>query len=139
MPPAPRSISDEDLRLLRDGIHPRPGRVLGAHPRREGGRAGVWFSVWAPGARRVSVVGDFCGWDARRWPLHRAEGGGAWERFVPDVGAGALYKFAGGGVGGQGGLQGGPFGGGLRVATRPATRAPPSYTTRCAATARLGD
>jgi 1,4-alpha-glucan branching enzyme len=126
MSPAPRSIPDHDLRLLRDGTHPRPWRVLGAHLRREGGRAGVSFAVWAPGARRVSVVGDFCDWDARRWPLRRAEGGGVWERFVPDIGVGALYKFAVLGADGQRRLKADPFGGAMQLAPGTASRVTPA-------------
>jgi 1,4-alpha-glucan branching enzyme len=126
MSPAPRSIPDHDLRLLRDGTHPRPWRVLGAHPRREGGRDGVSFAVWAPAARRVSVVGDFCGWDARRWPLRPTEGGGVWERFVPDIGAGALYKFAVLGADGQRRLKADPFGGGMQLAPGTASRVTPA-------------
>ena len=116
--------------MLRDGTHPRPWQVLGAHLRREGGRAGVSFAVWAPGARRVSVVGDFCGWDARRWPLRPAAGGGVWEGFVPDVRAGALYQFAVLGADGQSRRKADPFGLAMQLAPGTASRVIPSSRHR---------
>lgn len=86
-------LSDADLWLLAEGTHLRPYEVLGAHPQVHAGVAGTGFAVWAPNARRVSVVGDFNAWDGRRHPLHRRAGTGLWERFVPGVNAGALYKY----------------------------------------------
>ena len=66
-------------------------RVLGAHGRVVNGIAGVLFSVWAPNARRVSVVGDFNDWDGRRHLLRRR--GSVWELFIPDVVIGMRYQF----------------------------------------------
>jgi len=80
-------ISSADLELLARGEHPRPQSVLGAHPQ----EGGVRFAVWAPRARRVSVVGDFNAWDGRRHPLHRE--GPIWVGLVPGVATGALYKY----------------------------------------------
>jgi len=57
------------------------------------GVAGVSFAVWAPNARRVSVVGDFCGWDGRIFPMRMMGSSGVWELFVPGIGPDALYKF----------------------------------------------
>ena len=57
------------------------------------GVAGVGFAVWAPNARRVSVVGEFCAWDGRVFPMRMLGGSGVWELFVPGVEPGALYKF----------------------------------------------
>ncbi len=54
---------------------------------------GVRFAVWAPNARRVSVVGDFNRWDGRRHPMRLRRGAGVWEMFIPRLGAGALYKY----------------------------------------------
>ncbi len=54
---------------------------------------GVAFAVWAPNARRVSVIGDFSGWDGRVFPMRSLGSSGVWELFVPEIGAGALYKF----------------------------------------------
>ncbi len=57
------------------------------------GVEGVHFSVWAPHASRVSVVGDFNGWDGRRHPMRKRVDSGLWEIFIPDLRAGALYKY----------------------------------------------
>ena len=86
-------LSDADLWLLAEGTHLRPYEVLGAHPRVLEGVAGTGFAVWAPNARRVSVVGDFNAWDGRRHPMRLRPGAGIWELFVPGVAAGALYKY----------------------------------------------
>ena len=67
--------------------------MLGAHPLTSDGVAGVHFAVWAPNARRVSVVGDFNHWDGRRHPMRRCGSTGVWEIFLPGVAEGALYKF----------------------------------------------
>ena len=86
-------ISDTDLWLLAEGTHLRPYEVLGAHAFTHEGVAGTRFAVWAPNARRVSVVGDFNAWDGRVHPMRLRPGAGVWEAFVPAVGPGALYKF----------------------------------------------
>jgi len=87
------TIGDQDLHFFGEGTHRRLWRVLGAHPRQVDGVEGVSFSVWAPNARRVSVVGDFCHWDGRRLPMRALGGSGVFELFVPGVKAGALYKY----------------------------------------------
>jgi 1,4-alpha-glucan branching enzyme len=66
---------------------------LGAHPATRQGAAGVGFAVWAPNARRVSVVGDFNDWDGRRNPMRRRDDSGVWEAFLPGVTEGAIYKY----------------------------------------------
>ncbi len=92
-------IADADLHFLGEGSHLRPFTVLGAHAASlnavSGGAvvAGVRFAVWAPNARRVSVIGDFNAWDGRRHPMRSRGGGGVWELFVPHVAAGDRYKF----------------------------------------------
>ena len=58
-----------------------------------GGEQGVYFAVWAPNAQRVSVVGDFNGWDGRVNPMRKLLGSGVWELFLPGVSEGAHYKF----------------------------------------------
>ena len=82
-----------DLHLFNEGTHRRLWQHLGAHVRTIDGTTGVAFAVWAPNARRVSVVGDFCGWDGRLFPMRQLGSSGVFELFVPDLGAGMLYKF----------------------------------------------
>ena len=82
-----------DERRFMAGSHDGLFEILGAHPAASGGVAGVRFAVWAPAAARVSVVGTFNGWDGRCHPMIRRGEAGVWTLFVPDVGAGALYKY----------------------------------------------
>ncbi|MDB4951797.1 MAG: 1,4-alpha-glucan branching enzyme [Gemmatimonadetes bacterium] len=89
----PSSVTDIDLYLIGEGTHLQLYRVLGAHPCEMQGVAGVRFAVWAPGARRVSVVGAFCRWDGRRFPMRLHPGAGVWEIFLPGLDAGAVYKY----------------------------------------------
>ena len=86
-------LCDDDLKLLAEGNHPRPFEVLGAHVLEQGDVSGVRFAVWAPNAKRVSVVGSFNGWDGRRHPMRLRHHAGVWEIFVPHAGLGDLYKF----------------------------------------------
>ncbi|MFN3260279.1 MAG: 1,4-alpha-glucan branching protein GlgB [Pikeienuella sp.] len=81
-----------DEHLIGEGTHLRLWEALGAHLLIHEGVAGVAFAVWAPRARRVSVVGDFNAWDGRRNVMRR-RGAGLWEAFVPGLEAGARYKF----------------------------------------------
>ena len=85
-------LSDHDLHLLAEGNHLRLYDTLGAHPLVHQDVAGVVFAVFAPNARRVSVVGDFNAWDGRRHAM-RVRGNGFWEIFVPGARAGDKYKF----------------------------------------------
>ncbi|HEX6052360.1 MAG TPA: 1,4-alpha-glucan branching protein GlgB [Gemmatimonadaceae bacterium] len=86
-------LTDFDLHLLAEGTHYRTYEKLGAHLREVNGTAGVHFAVWAPNASRVSVVGDFNGWDASAHSLTRRADAGVWEAFIPGVKVGALYKY----------------------------------------------
>jgi len=86
-------MGDVDLHLFSEGNHLQIYEKFGAHRRAIGGVEGVYFAVWAPNAQRVSVVGDFNGWDGRTNPMRRLLGSGVWEIFVPEVGEGAHYKF----------------------------------------------
>ena len=86
-------LSDADLLALHEGRHARAYLVLGAHPLRQHNVDGVRFALWAPNARRVSVVGDFNGWDGRRHPMRLRHLAGVWEIFVPHAGIGDRYKF----------------------------------------------
>ena len=89
----PPSITEDELRAFHEGHHTRPQRFLGAHAMTLDGVAGVRFAVWAPNARRVSVVGDFNGWDGRRHPMRLRHTAGVWELFVPHAAPGDLYKY----------------------------------------------
>jgi 1,4-alpha-glucan branching enzyme len=82
-----------DGHLFAEGTHRRLWEVLGARICTRDGDPGVRFAVWAPNARRVGVVGDFCEWDGRRHPLKRVPGTGVFEGFVPGLKEGELYKF----------------------------------------------
>lgn len=86
-------FSDYDQHLFNEGTHLRAWERLGAHLQVVDGVAGTYFAVWAPNARRVSVVGDFNRWDGRRHPLRFLGPSGIWELFVPGVGEGARYKY----------------------------------------------
>ncbi|WP_315701102.1 MULTISPECIES: 1,4-alpha-glucan branching protein GlgB [unclassified Bradyrhizobium] len=88
----PPILSDFDLHLLGEGTHQRFYDKLGAHPMVLEGVDGVGFVVLAPNARRVSVVGDFNFWNARRHPM-RVRGNGYWELFIPHAKTGDKYKF----------------------------------------------
>ena len=94
-PPPLESVrpTDLDVYLFREGTHSRIYRFLGAHPAVEAGRTGTYFATWAPDAQAVAVVGDFNGWDAGADRMAPRGDSGIWERFVPGVGPGALYKY----------------------------------------------
>ena len=86
-------LQDLDVWLLSEGTHLRPYEALGAHPDTIDDVVGTRFSVWAPNARRVSVVGQFNYWDGRRHPMRLRKASGIWELFVPGALNGQLYKF----------------------------------------------
>ena len=86
-------LGELDEHLLGEGRHLELYLRLGAHPMTHEGVDGVAFAVWAPNARRVSVVGDFNAWDGRRHPMRKRHGVGVWELFVPGLEAGTLYKY----------------------------------------------
>ncbi|HEY6134044.1 MAG TPA: 1,4-alpha-glucan branching enzyme, partial [Rubrivivax sp.] len=86
-------IADADLHFFGEGSHLRPFTMFGAHAVSVGKVDGVRFAVWAPNAKRVSVIGDFNAWDGRRHPMRSRGGGGVWEIFVPHVAFGERYKF----------------------------------------------
>jgi 1,4-alpha-glucan branching enzyme len=94
-------LEESRLRDFAAGRLARPAELLGAHPLRLGEVEGVRFAVWAPNARRVSVVGDFNGWDGRRHPMRLRHAGGVWEIFVPGAEPGMRYKFELLGPGGE--------------------------------------
>src|SRR3972149_1077414 len=79
--------------LMGGGTHLRKHEKIGAHAMKLEGVTGVNFAVWAPNARRVSVVGDFNHWDGRCHAMRNHPGNGIWAIFIPGLGEGALYKF----------------------------------------------
>ncbi|MGD9914898.1 MAG: 1,4-alpha-glucan branching protein GlgB [Rhizobiaceae bacterium] len=79
--------------FIRQGSHLRLFDKLGAHLIDHEGATGIHFAVWAPNARRVSVVGDFNAWDGRRHAMRLRSDTGVWEIFIPDIGEGHPYKF----------------------------------------------
>jgi 1,4-alpha-glucan branching enzyme len=87
------TLGDVDLHLFNEGTHRQLWKKLGAHLRTIDAVSGVAFAVWAPNAERVSVVGDFCAWDGRMFPMRLLGSSGVWELFVPGAGAEAVYKF----------------------------------------------
>jgi len=82
-----------DLHLFNEGTNHRAYRTLGAHLTKVDGVAGTSFAVWAPNAERVSVIGDWNGWDKERHVLRPVGGSGIWQGFVPGVAKGAVYKY----------------------------------------------
>ena len=86
-------LSDYDLHLMAEGTHYRNYEKLGSHIRVVDGVRGVHFAVWAPNARRVSVIGDFNQWDGRRHPMRLHSGAGIWEIFIPGLREETVYKF----------------------------------------------
>ena len=86
-------LGEMDLYLFAEGNHRDLSHCLGAQLTHVDGVPGVRFAVWAPNARRVSVVGDFNGWDGRRHPMRLRHPSGVWELFVPRLLAGEAYKY----------------------------------------------
>jgi 1,4-alpha-glucan branching enzyme len=87
------TVGEMDLYLFGEGTHRKLWHALGARPMELDGVAGTAFTVWAPNAKRVSVVGAFNNWDGRLMPMRSLGGSGVWELFVPDVRPGELYKY----------------------------------------------
>src|SRR5260370_21066759 len=86
-------LSDQDLYLVNEGSNYRMHETMGAHLVSRNGVDGAVFSVWAPNARVVSVIGSFNAWGPRTNLLTPRGSSGIWEGFVPKVTKGALYKF----------------------------------------------
>ncbi len=92
------SVGDMDLHLINEGRHENLWQVLGSRVQRYdvpgGVVTGTSFAVWAPSARGVRLKGSFNSWDGREHPMRQLGTSGVWELFVPDIGTGAVYKFA---------------------------------------------
>ncbi len=91
--PAATLLSEQDLYLYNEGSHFRIYDKLGAHLMEHDGQKGVYFAVWAPNAKKVTVIGDFNEWNKTKNHLHPRGSSGIWEGFVPGVEKGAPYKY----------------------------------------------
>jgi 1,4-alpha-glucan branching enzyme len=85
-------LTEYDRYLFAEGTHHRIYEKLGAHLTTVEGVSGVYFAVWAPNARNVSVIGDFNYWDGRKHQMRKGSTG-IWDLFIPELGAGASYKY----------------------------------------------
>ena len=115
------TLSEADLFLFNKGDERRIYDKLGAQLRTLDGVAGASFAVWAPNARRVSVVGDFNQWDGRCHAMRLLGVSGVWEIFIPGVGEGAHYKFEIDNTNGHVVLKTDPFGFFFEVAPKNAS------------------
>ena len=84
-------ITEQDLYLFNEGSHFKLYDKLGAHLMEQDGKKGVSFAVWAPNARKVSVIGDFNQWNKTKNPLRSRASSGIWEGFIPGLEKGFLY------------------------------------------------
>jgi 1,4-alpha-glucan branching enzyme len=90
------TLGELDFHLINEGRHEKLWDALGAHVLRDkdGALLGTAFSVWAPNAQSVSLIGDHNFWDKSAHPMVRQGASGIWELFIPEIGAGTKYKFA---------------------------------------------
>ncbi len=87
-------IEESEVQKIHSGKHYRLFEKLGSHITKKDGVKGCFFAVWAPNAKRVSVIGDFNDWNGNKHPLFpRWDGSGIWEGFLPEIGHGSLYKY----------------------------------------------
>lgn len=87
------TLGEQDLYFVGEGKHYSLYEKLGAHQRELDEVQGVSFAVWAPNAKRVSVVGEFNNWDGRLYPMRSMGSSGIWELFIPGIGPNTLYKY----------------------------------------------
>lgn len=103
-------FTEFDVNLFKAGKHFKLYEKFGAHPLEKEGRSGTYFSVWAPTAASVGVIGDFNGWNPHSHPLYvRWDASGIWEGFIPDVPLGTNYKYIIKTAGGESLEKGDPF------------------------------
>ncbi len=86
-------MNRDDLNRLHEGRHGTLYELLGAHVEIRDGKPGVRFAVWAPSAESVAVIGDFNGWNPGVDRMEPVNDSGLWQRFIPEAGPGAMYKF----------------------------------------------
>lgn len=87
-------FSDFDIHLFRQGRHYQLYEKMGAHLVTDQGIAGTYFALWAPNAKKVSIIGDFNNWDKQAHPMNvRWDESGIWELMIPGVEQGSLYKY----------------------------------------------
>ena len=86
-------ISNDDAYWFGNGTHYQIYKKLGSHMSEENGEKGIFFAVWAPGARAVHVIGSFNGWNEDQYPMKEYNAGGIWTLFIPGLGEGELYKY----------------------------------------------
>ena len=89
----PETISSYDLYLFHQGTHANSYKFLGAHPLTQGDQTGVRFSLWAPNALQVAVVGDFNNWSPEGSQMQKVLDSGIWSLFIPGIQEGSLYKY----------------------------------------------
>lgn len=88
-------FTEHDIFLFREGTHSRLYEKMGSHSVVVDGKEGVYFAVWAPNAKEVSVIGNFNQWNSFAHPLYpRWDGSGIWEAFIPSLSWGTVYKYA---------------------------------------------
>jgi len=86
-------LSADDLHLFNEGSHYHLYEKLGAHRTQSNGKPGVRFAVWAPSAKRMTVTGDFNGWNTESHPLEPRGSSGIWEGFIEGIDLGTRYKY----------------------------------------------
>ncbi|GGD02088.1 1,4-alpha-glucan branching enzyme GlgB [Pontibacillus salipaludis] len=84
---------DHDIYLFHQGNLRYAYQLLGAHMEQQNGQSGVRFTVWAPNAVEVNVVGTFNDWDGRQHPMEKLNENGLWSTFIPDLQKGTIYKY----------------------------------------------
>lgn len=112
-------VTEFDQYLFGQGVHYEIYKKMGAHPAEKDGEKGVYFAVWAPNAKSVSLVGDFNKWDVEETPMTRLEPLGIYEIFMPGMTEGTLYKYAVTGQEGKTVLKCDPYG--FSAELRPGT------------------
>jgi 1,4-alpha-glucan branching enzyme len=86
-------LTDDDLHYFNEGTHFSLYEKMGAHLVTNGSMEGTYFAVWAPNAKKISVIGDFNGWNKTTHPLRVKGQSGIWEGFIPEIGKGDTYKY----------------------------------------------